>query len=562
MELHVPESTTAESKPIIISTDTADLDTDKTVISTAESKLIGRVTDTAADFDADNIVISTAESKPTTGRVTDPAGLGPDKNIISTADSKLIVVTDAADLDPNKTVISTAKSKLIGRVTDTADLEPKNTTEGVCPAVVHSAEPADKDQDQVLEKGAADLQVGSVLDHVYNPLWAAYLYGGVLAVIVGLWNRLLRCFVFTQPARRFKAERRLRGARGRRLSKACSSTTSVARCSRVLLALVLVVVVPSASAAGVLRVPKKTAADSIQTTLGAAVRSDDASVQDQETIAEKEKTAITFGRQLAEKNATIAALETEKETVGRQLATLETEKKTVGRQLAEKDAIIATLETEKETIAITLGRQLAAIATLEALVRGDLDLEDLQSSVGHLADGALSVAVLAGIGGRRRLTGSGVGCSDYSSQATAVVTDKAGLLSAVADASIECIDITSDITVTSEIDIAADREVRLTTSTGAALDGGGSTRIMMVNSGAVVHLEGLTFKNGYAVRTRPLCASLPTSHPTLSPSTRRPSPLAALLRMTVCTWPTLRGSLALGRPLTRRPLPPVSVCFA
>jgi hypothetical protein len=148
-------------------------------------------------------------------------------------------------------------------------------------------------------------------------------------------------------------------------------------------------------------------------------------------------------------------------------------------------------------------------STLEAYSRGDLDVEDLQSPVRRLIDGALSVAVLTRIG-HRRLTGSG--CSGY---VTAIVTDRAGIDTALDDASIECIDITSDITLSSQIEIAADKVIRFATSTGAFLDGGGSTRIMYMNTGTDVDLEGLTFKNGYAVRMRPFMpftshAALPT----------------------------------------------------
>ena len=131
-----------------------------------------------------------------------------------------------------------------------------------------------------------------------------------------------------------------------------------------------------------------------------------------------------------------------------------------------------------------------------------------------------------------------MGCSGYDEPLRADDVDtELKLSTAFADASIECIDITSDITVTTTIDVPADKVIRITTSTGAALDGGrttdesgeptGGIRIMTVNSGAIVDVEGLTFKNGFAVRTRPSCGLPPggLSLITLPPSTRpRPPP--------------------------------------
>ena len=114
----------------------------------------------------------------------------------------------------------------------------------------------------------------------------------------------------------------------------------------------------------------------------------------------------------------------------------------MGKQLTEKEKLL-TENSEKEATIITLGKQLTeqatTIATLEALVSGYLDVGDVQSSARGL---------LAGLS-HRRLTESSPGCSQYSPDATAIVSDRAGIDAALADGSIECIDITSDVTVTS-----------------------------------------------------------------------------------------------------------------
>ena len=105
----------------------------------------------------------------------------------------------------------------------------------------------------------------------------------------------------------------------------------------------------------------------------------------------------------------------------------------------------------------------------------------------------------------RRLEDGG-GCDGYTDSAS--VSTQADLQSAI-DGSISiCIEITADIDIDGQITIPGGNDVRLWASDGAVLNGQGSTRILKVESGAVVKLEGLTFYNGY-VSTPPRSAAPP-----------------------------------------------------
>jgi len=107
----------------------------------------------------------------------------------------------------------------------------------------------------------------------------------------------------------------------------------------------------------------------------------------------------------------------------------------------------------------------------------------------------------------RRLEDGG-GCDGYTDSAS--VSTQAALQSAIDGSSSICIEITANIDLVgyhdfndsgvddTALDIATGKNLRLWSADGAVLNGQGSTRILVVEEGSVVKLEGLTFENGYS----------------------------------------------------------------
>ena len=106
----------------------------------------------------------------------------------------------------------------------------------------------------------------------------------------------------------------------------------------------------------------------------------------------------------------------------------------------------------------------------------------------------------------RRLEDEG-GCGAYDDSAS--VSNQTALQSAIDGSGSICIEITADIDLVDDYDgttalgVASGKNVRLWTSDDAILNGQGSARILIVASGAVVKLEGLTFYNGYVSMIEP-----------------------------------------------------------
>ena len=147
------------------------------------------------------------------------------------------------------------------------------------------------------------------------------------------------------------------------------------------------------------------------------------------------------------------------------------------------------------------------------MMRGRLPKTKLVASLFFVLGCSFLPACAAGramtVSGRvtRRLEDGG-GCDGYTESAS--VSTQAALQSAIDGSSSICIEITANIDLVgyhdfndsgvddTALDIATGKNLRLWSADGAVLNGQGSTRILVVEEGSVVKLEGLTFENGYS----------------------------------------------------------------